>query len=432
MNTKNYKTKSQTKRFTKKNFFRLLGPGLVTGASDNDPSGIATYSQAGAQFGYGMLWTMLFTYPFMGSIQYISARIGRVTGHGIAGNLRRNYPRWLTYSIVTLMVIANTFNLAADIHAMGTALKLIVGGSSLWYGALFALGSLILQITVPYTKYAAILKWLTVTLFAYVLTVLMVHVPWGQVLHAVAFPTISFNAKYLTALIAILGTTISPYLFFWQASQEVEELEIHANQKSLILAPEQAADEFNRIKLDTYFGMGFSNAIAFFIILTTAVTLNAHGQTNIQTAAQAAQALRPIAGNFAFLLFSIGIIGTGLLALPVLAGSAAYGVGEALFLPIGLERKLLQAKGFYAVLIIATLIALSFEFTSLDPIKSLYWAAVANGVTAPPVMFMMMLMATNPKVMHQFTLSLRLRIFGWLATLLMSIATIGFFLTLGK
>lgn len=283
-----------------------------------------------------------------------------------------------------------------------------------------------------YIDNAAILKWLTVTLFAYVLTVLMVHVPWRRVLHAVAFPTISFNAKYLTALIAILGTTISPYLFFWQASQEVEELESHANQNSLILAPEQAADEFDRIRLDTYFGMAFSNAIAFFIILTTAVTLNAHGQTNIQTTAQAAQALRPIAGNFAFLLFSIGIIGTGLLALPVLAGSAAYGVGEALFLPIGLERKLLQAKGFYAVIIIATLIALGFEFISLDPIKSLYWAAVANGVTAPPVMVMMMLMATNPKVMHQFTLTRRLRIFGWLATLLMSIATIGFFLTLGK
>lgn len=338
--------------------------------------------------------------------------------------------RWLTYSVVALMVAANTFNLAADIHAMGTALKLLIGGSSVGYGALFALVSLLLQITVPYHRYASMLKWLTVTLFAYVLTVLMVHVPWGQVLYAVISPAISFNAKYLTTLIALLGTTISPYLFFWQASQEVEELEAHSDEESLKLAPEQAAVQLNRIRLDTYFGMRFSNAIAFFIILTTAVTLHATGKNDIQTAAQAAEALRPIAGNFAFLLFSCGIIGTGLLALPVLAGSAAYGVGEALQLPTGLERKPLQAKGFYAVLTIATLIALGFEFTALDPIKSLYWAAVMNGVTAPPVMLMMMRMATNPEVMGRFTLSRRLRIFGWFATLLMSVATIGFFLTL--
>lgn len=432
MNTKDHQIKPKQSIARRRNLFRLLGPGLITGASDNDPSGIATYSQAGAQFGYGMLWTMLLTYPFMGSIQDISARIGRVTGHGIAGNLRRYYSNWLTYSIVALMVAANTFNLAADIHAMGTALKLIVGGSSLWYGILFVITSLLLQITVPYHKYASILKWLTVTLFTYVLTVLMIHVPWEQVMRAVVFPTISFDAKYLTTLIAILGTTISPYLFFWQASQEVEELESHPSEQPLKLAPEQAAAQLNRIRLDTYVGMGFSNAIAFFIILTTAVTLNANGNTNIQTAAQAAEALRPIAGSFAFLLFSCGIIGTGLLALPVLAGSAAYGVGEALQLPTGLERKPLQAKGFYAVLTIATLVALGFEFTSLDPIKSLYWAAVLNGVTAPPVMLMMMLMATNPQVMQHFTLSRRLRIFGWLATLLMGVATIGFFLTLGK
>lgn len=432
MSGENRKSKSKLSPSRQKSLFRLLGPGLITGASDNDPSGIATYSQAGAQFGYGMLWTMPLTYPFMGSIQDISARIGRVTGHGIAGNLRRYYSNWLTYSIVALMVAANTFNLAADIHAMGTALKLIVGGSSLWYGILFAIASLLLQITVPYHKYASILKWLTVTLFTYVLTVLMIHVSWGQVMRAVVFPTISFDAKYLTTLIAILGTTISPYLFFWQASQEVEELESHSGEQPLRRAPEQAAAQFNRIRLDTYVGMGFSNAIAFFIILTTAVTLNANGNTNIQTAAQAAEALRPIAGNFAFLLFSCGIIGTGLLALPVLAGSAAYGVGEALQLPTGLERKPLQARGFYAVLTIATLVALGFEFTSLDPIRSLYWAAVLNGITAPPVMLMMMLMATNPQVMQQFTLSRRLRFFGWLATLLMSVATIGFFLTLGK
>jgi NRAMP (natural resistance-associated macrophage protein)-like metal ion transporter len=422
---------TETKR-TQKHLLRLLGPGLITGASDNDPSGIATYSQAGAQFGFSMLWTMVFVYPFMAGIQDISARVGRVTGHGIAGNLRRYYPKWLTYILVALMVVANTVNLGADIGAMGAALKLLHGGSALLYAAGFAFASLVLQITVPYSKYASILKWLTLTLFTYVATVFIVHIPWAEALKGTLLPSISFQSDYLTTFIAILGTTISPYLFFWQASQEVEETETHLEQESLKHAPEQAHEQMNRIRLDTYSGMAFSNIVAFFIILTAAVTLHAQGKTEIQSAAQAAEALRPIAGDLAFWLFSGGIIGTGLLAVPVLGGSAAYAVGEALKLPTGLERHPLEAKGFYVVLAVATLIGLGLNFTPIDPIKALFWAAVANGITAPPVMAMLMLMTTNSQVMKQFTISRRLRILGWMATALMSAATLGFFLTLGK
>ena len=413
------------------NWLHLLGPGLVTGASDNDPSGIATYSQAGAHFGFGMLWTMVFAFPFMGGIQDISARIGRVTGHGIAGNLRRHYPIWLTYIIVFLMLVANIINLGADIGAMGAALKLLLGGSALLYAVVFALASLVLQISVPYTKYASILKWLTVTLFAYVLAVMMVHVPWGEALKGTVIPRVSFESDYLTTLIAIFGTTISPYLFFWQASQEVEEVKTTPAEAPLKQASEQAPKQLQRIRFDTYIGMGFSNLIAFFIILTAAATLHAHGKTDIKTAADAAEALRPIAGNFAFLLFASGIVGTGLLAIPVLAGSAAYAVGEALKWPTGLERKPLEARGFYLILGTATLIGLAINFTPIDPVQALFGAAVVNGIVAPPVMVMMMLLSSNRRVMRQFTISRRLKILGWLATALMALATIGFFATWG-
>jgi len=424
------KTKLAKDKTKKKNWWQMLGPGLITGASDNDPSGIATYSQAGAQFGFGLLWTMLFSYPLMSSIQDISAEIGRVTGYGIAGNLRRHYPQWLTYGITGLMVIANTINLGADIGAMGSALKLLNGGSALLYCSIFAIISLVLEITVPYRKYASILKWLTLVLFAYVATVLVIHVPWGDALRATVIPPLSFQSDYLTTLVAILGTTISPYLFFWQASQEVEETEITPSDQPLKKAPEQAPEQLKRIRFDTYTGMGFSNIIAFFIILTSAVTLHTQGKVDIQTASEAAEALRPIAGNLAFFLFSVGIIGTGLLAVPVLAGSAAYGLGEALKWPTGLERKPLEAKGFYVILAISTLIGLGMNFfTSIDPVKALFWSAVINGVVAPPVMLVMMLMSTNPKVMGKFTISKYLKIGGWLATSVMFVAAAGLFLT---
>ena len=410
----------------------MLGPGLITGASDDDPSGIGTYSQVGAQFGYAMLWTMLFSYPLMSGIQEISARIGRVTGRGIAGNMRKYYPRWLTYIVAGLLVIANVINLGADLGAMGAAVQLLIGGSALLYSIIFAVISLLLQIFVPYKKYVNFLRWLTLVLFTYVATVFVVRVPWGEALQGTFIPTIEFKADYFAGLIAVLGTTISPYLFFWQASQEVEEIDRAPTEQALAESPYQAPTEIVRIKADTYIGMGISNLIAFFIILTSAVTLHAHGKTDIQSATQAAEALRPVAGDFAFALFTVGIIGTGLLAVPVLAGSAAYAVSGVFGWSASLERQALQAKRFYGVLAAATLIGLGLNFTSIDPIKALFWAAVINGVLAGPVMVVIMLMATNPAVMSQFIISRRLRITGWLATAVMLIAAGGLFVTWGK
>ncbi len=409
-----------------------LGPGLITGASDDDPSGIATYSQVGAQFGYGMLWTMLFSYPLMAAIQQISARIGRVTGRGIAGNMK-GYPAGLVYGLIGLLLAANTINIGADIAAMGAAAKLIIGGPALLYSAIFAVASVLLEIFISYKRYAPILKWLTLALFAYVGTVFSVHVPWGEALRSTVVPKLALNAKSLTALIAVLGTTISPYLFFWQASQEVEEERSRPQSKPLKRAPKQAWIHFRRIEIDTNIGMFFSNLIAFFIILTCAVTLHARGKHDIDTAAQAAEALRPVAGKFAFLLFSLGIAGTGLLAVPVLAGSAAYPVSEVLRWRIGLDRTLSQAKGFYGVIAAATLLGLALDFTSINPIKALFWTAVINGVVSVPVMVMMMFMASDPKIMSEkFTLKPGLKIMGWLATAVMITAVIGVIATWGK
>jgi NRAMP (natural resistance-associated macrophage protein)-like metal ion transporter len=419
-----------------KTWLQRLGPGLITGASDDDPSGIATYSQAGAAFGFGLLWTMLFSYPLMTAIQEISGRIGRVTGHGIAGNIRRYYPAWLLYPLVVLLVLANTFNIGADIGAMGEALKLLIGGNALLYAFAFAVLCVILQVFIPYSKYSVYLKWLTPVLFSYVATALVVHVPWGHALHDTIIPRFAKSGDYWATFIAILGTTISPYLFFWQASQETEEIRDKPMDKALNDAPEQAHKQFGRIRLDTYAGMFFSNLIAFFIILAAAATLHEHGVKTIDTAAQAAEALRPFAGRFAFTLFAAGIVGTGLLAVPVLAGSAAYAVGEALEWPTGLDRKPLAAKGFYCVLAIATLLGLAMNFpliqkyTQLTPIRALFWSAVINGIVAVPIMVVMMLMTENPKAMGKFAgASPLLRIFGWLATGVMAAASVGLFLT---
>ncbi|WP_395748929.1 Nramp family divalent metal transporter [Prosthecobacter sp.] len=413
-------------------FLKLLGPGLITGASDDDPSGIATYSQAGAQHGYGMLWTMLFVYPLMTSIQEISARIGRVTGQGIAGNIRRHYSVWLLHPLVILLLIANTINLAADLSAMGAAVKLLIGGPALLYVVVLAGVSVVLQVRIPYSRYAKILRWLCVALFAYVATVFMVKIDWGKAVTGTFIPNLVLDGRSLTMFIAVLGTTISPYLFFWQAAGEVEEVKSKDEVKPLKQAPEQAPKETQRIVWDTYVGMAFSNIVAFFIILTTAATLHQNGKTEIETAAQAAEALRPVAGPLAFFLFAVGIVGTGMLALPVLAGSAAYAVGEALRWPTGLERKAREAKGFYAVIAIATLLGLALNFTPMDPIKALIWTAVINGVTAVPLMVVMMLMTTNRKVMGQFTLSRYLLVTGWLATVLMAAASVGLFWTWGE
>lgn len=403
-------------------WFKKLGPGLITGAADDDPSGIATYSQAGAQFGFNMLWTVLFTYPLMVGIQVVSARIGRVSGHGLATNIRQHYPAWLLYGVVGLLLTANTINIAADVSAMGEALKLIISGPAQIYAAVFGLVSLLLQVLIPYRRYVRILKWLTLALLAYVATTFVVHIPWSQVLMKTLMPHLSWKPEYITTVVAVFGTTISPYLFFWQASQEVEDQRADPEALPLIKAPHQAKVNLDRIRIDTYLGMGFSNLVAFFIILTTAVTLNLHGITDIQTSAQAAAALRPIAGEFAFILFSAGIIGTGLLAIPVLAASSAYAMAGAFQWESSLESTPMKAKQFYGIIAISTLIGVALGFTPIDPIKALYWSAVINGVISAPIMVVMMLMAVRPEIMGQFVISTRLKILGWLATLMMAVA----------
>ena len=408
-----------------------LGPGLITGAADDDPSGIATYSQAGAKFGYGILWTAFFTFPLMVGIQTVSARIGRVTGDGLAANIRRHYPPWLLYGIVTLLLVANTINIAADIGAMGAALKLLIGGPAHWYAIGFGLSSLLLQIFVPFSRYAPFLKALTMALLAYVATVFVVKAPWGEVLYGTIMPTLSLKADYLVAVVAVFGTTISPYLFFWQASQEVEDQRATLGEEPLMEAPEQALVQLLRIKIDTYVGMGFSNLVAFFIMLTAAVTLHSQGITDIQTSAQAAQALRPVAGEFAFALFTAGIVGTGLLAVPILAGSAAYAVSEAFKWHIGLGLELLQARGFYTIVAIATILGVALNFTPVDPIKALFWSAVINGIISVPIMIVMMLIAVRVDIMGEFVISPRLTILGWLATLSMAIVVIAMVATWG-
>jgi NRAMP (natural resistance-associated macrophage protein)-like metal ion transporter len=409
----------------------ILGPGLITGASDDDPSGIATYSQAGAQFGYDLGWVMLFSYPLMCAIQEISARIGRVTGRGIAGNLRRHYPKWPVRGLVALLLVANTINLGADLGAMAAALKLVAGGPQLVYVALFAVVSVLLEVFVRYARYVAVLKWLTLSLFAYVGVVFVVDIPWATVARAIVVPHLAAGGGALTVVVAILGTTISPYLFFWQAEEEVEDTIARPHAAPLLRAPDQAPTELSRIRWDTYVGMAFSNLVALFIILTTAATLHAHGVTDIQTSAQAAEALRPIAGPFVFAIFALGIIGTGMLALPVLAGSAAYAVGEVFGTHVGLARPLRHAPTFYGLIAGATVLgAVVVDFSSLDPIKALFWTAVINGVVAVPIMVMILLLGSRHDVMGAFVLPRGLKTVGWVATMVMAAAAAGMFATM--
>ena len=423
--------KSGTSRLSRlASFFKALGPGIVTGAADDDPSGIATYSQVGAQFGFTMLWTMLLTYPLMAGIQEISAWIGRVTGVGLAGNIRRHYAPLVVNTLVAFLLIANVINLGADIGAMGSALQLIAGGPALLYSIVFGVISVIAAIVFPYKQYAQYLKWTTLVLFVYAGTALIVHIPLKLVLLGTFIPSLSFSNSYLIALTAVFGTTISPYLFFWQASVEVAEQKSAPREKPLKDAPHQAPAQLERMRSGTYLGMALSNIIAFFIILDTAAVLHAHGITNIQTPAQAAEALRPLAGELAFLLFSIGIIGTGLIAIPVLAGSSAYALAEALKWPIGLERKLQRAKGFYAILAVATLIGVALNFTAINPIKALFWSAVINGLAAVPIMIVMMLMTTNKKITGELRLPTLQKVIGWIATGVMFAVAAGMIATL--
>jgi NRAMP (natural resistance-associated macrophage protein)-like metal ion transporter len=403
----------------------ILGPGLITGASDDDPSGIATYSQAGAQFGYGLGWTMVVTFPLMTAVQMISARIGRASGHGIAGNLRRYYPNWLTYLLVLLLLVANTINIGADLGAMADATKLVTGLPAPFFLVLFAAFCALSEVFLRYANYVRILKWLTLALFAYVITLFLVQVPWATALRNLVVPGLRLNADAITMIVAILGTTISPYLFFWQASEEAEEVQNHDDRHPLKRAPHEGEAELKRIELDTIAGMGASNLVALAIIFTAAAPLNVHGITNINSSADAAEALKPVAGQYASLIFALGIVGTGLLAVPVLAGSAAYGIGEALERPVGLDRKPHKAKAFYGTIVAATAIGALMNFSPINPIKALFWAAVINGVVAVPVMAVMMVMSTKTAIMGRFTVHGPLRFFGWLATAAMTVAAIG-------
>ena len=409
--------------------WQSLGPGLITGASDDDPSGIATYAQVGAQLGYNVGWTLILTYPFMCAIQLISAEIGRVTGHGIAGNLRKYYPFWLLNSLIALLVIANTINLGADIGAMGAALNLLIPGPIFLYVVIFAVISAVLQVFVDYSRYVSILKWLTFSLFAYVATVFVVHIPWTKAIADLFVPDIQFSGKYTTAIVAVFGTTISPYLFFWQAGSEVERERAIPGRNALKATPKQGARELKRIKTDTFVGMAFSNLVALAIVWTTAATLHAHGIRDIDTSAQAAEALRPIAGRFAYTLFAFGIIGTGLLAVPVLAGSAAYALGEAMRWPVGLARKPAKAKAFYGTIVALTMVGSLINLSSIDPVKALFWSAVLNGLVAVPIMIMIMFMASNHKIMGKFSIKRWLKIFGWAGTGLMALVAIAMLAT---
>lgn len=406
-------------------FLKRLGPGLITGASDDDPSGIGTYSQAGAQLGFGVGWTMLLSYPLMVAIQEISGRIGRVTGHGVAGNVCRNFPSPVIWTLVTLLFVANTINVAADLGAMADALKLIIGGPGILYVVLFGLVSVLAQIFFEYKRYVSILKWLTLVLFAYVIALAVVKVPWSEALRGLFVPQIAWNGQFLTTLVAILGTTISPYLFIWQSSQEAEEERIDKNKKPLKEDDSDEAIEFRRIRIDTMVGMAISNLIAIAIIITTAATLHAKGHTDIQSSAQAAEALRPLAGAFAEFIFALGIIGTGLLAIPVLAGSSAYAIGEGRKWPVGLSRKPKQAIAFYAVIALSVVVGIGLNFTALNPIKALYWSAVINGVLAAPVMVLLMLLVRKQDVMGDLVVRGWLYGLGWLSTAAMALCIVG-------
>jgi Mn2+/Fe2+ NRAMP family transporter len=407
------------------NLWKSLGPGLITGAADDDPSGIATYSQAGAQFGFALSWTMFLTLPFMVAIQIISACIGWKTRRGLAANIAHRVPRPVLYVLVALLVAANTVNIAADLAAMGEALRLVAGGNALFFALGFGLVGLVAEVLIPYHRYAGYLKFLTLVLLLYVATAFSVRVPWGDVLVSTIVPKVTFDRDFVLVVVAIFGTTISPYLFFWQASQEAEESLLSHRMK--LRAHGRAGlhdNDFKSISIDTWAGMLLSNLIAFFIIVTTGATLHVNGITKIDTAAQAAEALRPVAGDLTFALFSMGIIGTGLLAVPVLAGSAAYAVAETFKLRGSLELPASRALGFYGIVSAATLVGAALTATNIDPIAMLFWTAVINGVVAVPIMFAMMLVVSGDKADRVFALPSWLKALGWLAAGLMAL-TVG-------
>ena len=405
-----------------------VGPGLITGVADDDPSGIATYSQAGAQFGLAMLWTMPLAYPLMAAIQSMCAQIGRVTGKGLAANIKEAFPASVLRVAVLLLLSANILNIAADVAAMGEVAELVTGVDRHLMTGIFVLLTLALQIFVPYHRYVGFLKWLTLSLLAYAAVLFTVHVPWNQVILQTIRPTFTPNAAAAAVVVGIFGTTISPYLFFWQASEEVENMQVGVATPSLLSEPRAAVTELRRIRWDTWSGMLYSDITAYFIILATALTLHAAGVTNIETAAQAAEALRPIAGDFAFALFALGILGVGLVGVPVLAGASAYAASEAMGWRFGLERKASEARGFYAVIAVSVLAALVIQYSPITPMKALFWSAVINGVVAVPLMAVVILLASKKSVMGAFTASKPIVVLGWAATLLMGVAAVRMFI----
>jgi Mn2+/Fe2+ NRAMP family transporter len=403
-----------------------VGPGLITGVADDDPSGIATYSQAGAQFGLNMLWTMPLAFPLMSAIQYICASIGRVTGKGLAANIKDAFPPSIIKSVVLLLLVANTLNIAADVAAMGEVAELIVGYNRHLMTAVFVIVTLLLQIIIPYHRYVRFLKWLTLSLLAYAAVLFTVHVPWGQVILRTVWPDFTPNATAAAVVVGIFGTTISPYLFFWQASEEVEDM--HAGKGSPLLHDSRAAEaELRRIRWDTWSGMFYSDLTAYFIILATAVTLNVAGVTDINTAAQAASALRPLAGEFAYTLFGLGILGVGLIGVPVLAASGAYALAETMSWNTGLERAANDARGFYSIIAVSVLAGLGIQYLPISPMKALFWSAVINGVVAVPLMAVIILLVSKKSVMGAYVASRPIVILGWIATLVMGAAAVRMF-----
>jgi NRAMP (natural resistance-associated macrophage protein)-like metal ion transporter len=405
-----------------------VGPGLITGVADDDPSGIATYSQAGAQFGLNMLWTLLLAFPLMAAIQSMCARIGRVTGKGLAANIKISFPPIILYGVVLLLLVANTLNIAADVAAMGEVSELVTGLDRHLMTVLLVVGTLLLQVFVPYHRYVFFLKWLTLSLLSYAAVLFTVHVPWGDVALRTVWPHIKFDSATATVVTGVFGTTISPYLFFWQASEEIEDMQRRKDTPLLKQKSGAAAPELRRIRWDTWSGMFYSDVTAYFIVLATAVTLNVAGVKDIGTAAQAASALRPLAGDFAFMLFAIGILGVGLIGVPVLAGSAAYAFAEAMGWKFGLERTASSARGFYGVIAVSVLAGLVIQYSPISPMKALFWSAVINGVVAVPLMVVIILLASRRSVMGIFTVGRPVIILGWIATAVMGAAALCMFI----
>lgn len=405
-----------------------IGPGLITGVADDDPSGIVTYSQAGARFGLGMLWTMPVAFPLMAAIQSMCARLGRVTGKGLAANIKAALPPVVLRAVVLLLLIANTLNIAADIAAMGEVAELVSGFNRHLMTVFFVVVTLLLQVLIPYHRYVFFLKWLTLSLLAYAAVLFTVNVPWGQVALRSFWPKFTPNADAATMVVGVFGTTISPYLFFWQASEEVEDMQRVQGSAALVRDPRAAGPELRRIRWDTWSGMFYSDITAWFIILATAVTLNAAGVTNIETAAQAASALRPLAGHFAYILFALGILGVGLIGVPVLAGSAGYALAEAMGWKWGLERKATDARGFYGVIVVSVLAGLVIQYSPISPMKALFWSAVINGVVAVPLMVVIIVLVSRKSVMGDFTANRSIIVLGWIATAVMGAAALRMFI----